>query len=157
MSISLNNVCASLEKAPERYTMCQAGASCPKAETCLHAQEYELFQRGESLSCADRVLNLVNLQLTKPGCNGCSLYRPSQLQPYSLGFTRFIRQLDREQKYQFTTAAIGIVSKTPFYEYRRGNRLITPAVREKLVQAASSVGLTLSDDGFDQNQYARVW
>lgn len=128
---------------PDYYAVCQH-ADCPKASECLHQQAYAPQLEKQSL------LRLLNPNhCTKD--DQCPHFRSNVPVTFARGFTNFQRNMFPQQYAQFMRLCIAHFSRNPYFERRRGARLLPPDEQELVLNTLREVGVAeeLQFDGYE--------
>ena len=129
---------------PINYPVCEH-SSCPMAATCLHQVAYSTLMEHEEY-----------LQLINPSrCSkneSCIYYRDSKPVTYARGFTNFQKRMFPDQYSRFMSICINHWSRNPYFERRRGERLIPPSEQLFILKALKAVGVTeeMQFDGYEE-------
>lgn len=129
---------------PKDYPVCEH-SSCPLAATCLHQTAYSTLMEHEEY-----------LQLINPSrCSkneSCIYYRDSKPVTYARGFTNFQKRMYPDQYRRFMSICINHWSRNPYFERRRGARLIPPSEQLFILKALKAVGVTeeMLFDGYEE-------
>ena len=114
------------EQAEGGYTVCFAG-QCPLKEQCLH------FLVGQQIPDTRSTYHCVNPHYQNVATEHCSLFRSRKKVKFAKGMLH-IFNADMPRRVE-PFVRLKIMSKhcrTYYYEYRRGERLIPPAVQEEV-------------------------
>ena len=114
------------EKANDGYTVCFA-EHCPLKEQCLH------FLVGQLVPATKSTYRCVNPHYQDVATESCSLFRDRKKVKFAKGM-KHIFNADMPRKVE-PFVRLKIMSKhcrTYYNEYRRGERLIPPAVQEEI-------------------------
>lgn len=119
---------------PDNYPVC-LHHDCPVASACLHQMAYATMLER------DTYLRLINP--TRCGNDAsCTFYRDSKPVMYARGFAHFQKHMYPDQYRRFMAMCISHWSRNPYFERRRGDRLLPPAEQEFLLNALKEVGVT---------------
>ena len=119
------------------------------AATCLHQIAY-----AEMLK-TDEYLRLINpARCTQDAA--CAYYRSNSPVVYARGFTNFQRRMFPDQYARFMAICINHWSRNPYFERRRGARLIPPSEQQFILKALKAVGMT-EEMKFDAYEEAINW
>ena len=120
---------------PYGYCVCQH-ADCPKAPTCLRQLAYTPEMEDESS---------IFVHLLKPSLGtkkaDCPYYRDSTPVRFAKGFKNMQKQMLPGQYERFRLRLIGHFGRNPYYERRRGNRLLTPEEQAVIRQVLKEVAI----------------
>ena len=134
-------------KAPN-YLLCFIN-ECPRRATCLR------WLVGQELQSNDYNILSVNPMHPEVKANKCALYREKNHVRYAKGMMRFYDEMTRSQEVGIKHRLIVHYGRRQYYEYRRGERLISPEMQEFIGQVCKEHGYTkeLRYDGW-QDDYA---
>ena len=134
-------------KAPN-YLLCFIN-ECPRRATCLR------WLVGQELQSNDYNILSVNPMHPEVKANKCALYREKKHVRYAKGMMRFYDEMTRSQEVGIKHRLIVHYGRRQYYEYRRGERLISPEMQEFIGQVCKEHGYTkeLRYDGW-QDDYA---
>ena len=119
------------------------------AANCLHQ-----IAHTEKLKTAE-YLRLINpTRCTKDAT--CAYYRSSSPMLYARGFTNFQRRMFPDQYARFMAICISEWSRNPYYERRRGVRLLPPSEQQFILKALKEVGVT-EEMQFDSYEETFNW
>ena len=114
------------EKAQEGYIVCFA-ERCPLKEQCLR------YLVGEQAPETCNTCYCVNLHYQNVATEQCHLFRSSQKVRFAKGMMHiFNPDMPRRVEPFVRRILIDRHCRTYFYEYRRGARLIPPAIQEEV-------------------------
>ena len=117
------------KKASEGYIVCQVG-QCPLREQCLR------WKVGEQMPDSVRYVTLVNPRLQGVGANGCPEFREARKVRFAKGMLGiFTGDMPRRVEPAVRQAIISQTCRTYYYEYRKGQRLIPPALQQVICEA----------------------
>lgn len=134
-------------KAPN-YLLCFIN-ECPRRATCLR------WLVGQELQSNDYNILSVNPMHPEVKANKCALYREKKHVRYAKGMMHFYDEMTRRQEVGIKHRLIVHYGRRQYYEYRRGERLISPEMQEFIGQVCKEHGYTkeLRYDGW-QDDYA---
>ena len=134
-------------KAPN-YLLCFIN-ECPRRATCLR------WLVGQELQSNDYNILSVNPMHPEVKANKCALYREKKHVRYVKGMMHFYDEMTRRQEVGIKHRLIVHYGRRQYYEYRRGERLISPEMQEFIGQVCKEHGYTkeLRYDGW-QDDYA---
>ena len=134
-------------KAPN-YLLCFIN-ECPRRATCLR------WLVGRELQSNDYNILSVNPMHPEVKANKCALYREKKHVRYAKGMMHFYDEMTRSQEVGIKHRLIVHYGRRQYYEYRRGERLISPEMQEFIGQVCKEHGYTkeLRYDGW-QDDYA---
>ena len=134
-------------KAP-KYLLCFIN-ECPRRATCLR------WLVGQELQSNDYNILSVNPMHPEVKANKCALYREKKHVRYAKGMMHFYNEMTRSQEIGIKHRLIVHYGRRQYYEYRRGERLISPEMQEFISQVCKEHGYTKEPhyDGW-QDDYA---
>ena len=134
-------------KAPN-YLLCFIN-ECPRRATCLR------WLVGQELQSNDYNILSVNPMHPEVKANKCALYREKKHVRYAKGMMRFYDEMTRSQEVGIKHRLIIHYGRRQYYEYRRGERLISPEMQAFIGQVCKEHGYTKEPhyDGW-QDDYA---
>ena len=134
-------------KAPN-YLLCFIN-ECPRRATCLR------WLVGQELQSNDYNILSVNPMHPEVKANKCALYREKKHVRYAKGMMRFYDEMTRSQEVGIKHRLIVHYGSRQYYEYRRGERLISPEMQAFIGQVCKEHGYTKEPhyDGW-QDDYA---
>lgn len=134
-------------KAPN-YLLCFIN-ECPRRATCLR------WLVGQELQSNDYNILSVNPMHPEVKANKCALYREKKHVRYAKGMMHFYDEMTRSQEIGIKHRLIVHYGRRQYYEYRRGERLISPEMQAFISQVCKEHGYTkeLRYDGW-QDDYA---
>ena len=114
------------EKAVSGYTVCFA-AQCPLKERCLR------WKVGQQMPDTKSSYHCVNPHYQDVATEHCPLYRQSEKVQFAQGMMHiFNTDMPRRVEPYVRSNLIASHCKTYYYEYRNGERLISPAIQEEI-------------------------
>ena len=134
-------------KAPN-YLLCFIN-ECPRRATCLR------WLVGQELQSNDYNILSVNPMHPEVKANKCALYREQKHVRYAKGMMHFYDEMTRSQEIGIKHRLIVHYGRRQYYEYRRGERLISPEMQAFIGQVCKEHGYTKEPhyDGW-QDDYA---
>jgi len=134
-------------KAPN-YLLCFIN-ECPRRATCLR------WLVGQELQSNEYNILSVNPMHPEVKANKCALYREKKHVRYAKGMMHFYDEMTRSQEIGIKHRLIVHYGRRQYYEYRRGERLISPEMQAFIGQVCKEHGYTkeLRYDGW-QDDYA---
>lgn len=134
-------------KAPN-YLLCFIN-ECPRRATCLR------WLVGQELQSNDYNILSVNPMHPEVKANKCALYREKKHVRYAKGMMHFYDEMTRSQEVGIKHRLIVHYGRRQYYEYRRGERLISPEMQAYIGQVCKEHGYTKEPryDGW-QEDYA---
>ena len=134
-------------KAPN-YLLCFIN-ECPRRATCLR------WLVGQELQSNDYNILSVNPMHPEVKANKCALYREKKHVRYAKGMMHFYNEMTRSQEVGIKHRLIVHYGRRQYYEYRRGERLISPEMQAFIGQVCKEHGYTKEPhyDGW-QDDYA---
>ena len=119
---------------PTNYPVCEHN-DCPMATNCLHQIAHAIMLKNEEY------LRLINpTRCTKD--TSCAYYRSNSPMLYARGFTNFQRRMFPDQYRRFMEICVGEWGRNPYFERRRGARLIPISEQEFILKVLKIVGVT---------------
>lgn len=138
-----------LTHVPHDYPVC-LNRECPKASTCLRQiVEQELPDSVEYLV----VINPRNQNTLK---GDCPHYRSNAKVRYAKGFTKLLESLPHKQMQNIIPLIVSRFSQRTYYRIRKGERLLSPAEQEDLLNIFRRCGVTQVPE-FDAYVEDYVW
>ena len=123
-------------KAKDGYTVCFA-EQCPLREQCLR------FLVGQYIPDTKSTYHCVNPRYQDVATEQCTLFRNSEKVKFAKGMKNiFNADMPRKVEPFVRQRLIGLHCRTYYFEYRRGARLIPPAVQEEVRSLFREVGWT---------------
>ena len=114
------------EKAVSGYTVCFA-AQCPLKERCLR------WKVGQQMPDTKSSYHCVNPHYQDVATEHCPLFRQSEKVQFAQGMMHiFNADMPRRVEPYVRSHFIASHCKTYYYEYRNGERLISPAIQEEI-------------------------
>ena len=134
-------------KAPN-YLLCFIN-ECPRRATCLR------WLVGQELQGNEYNILSVNPMHPEVKANKCALYREKRHVRYAKGMMHFYDEMTRSQEIGIKHRLIVHYGRRQYYEYRRGERLISPEMQAFIGQVCKEHGYTKEPhyDGW-QDDYA---
>ena len=114
------------EKAVSGYTVCFA-AQCPLKDRCLR------WKVGQQMPDTKSSYHCVNPHYQDVATAHCPLFRQSEKVQFAQGMMHiFNADMPRRVEPYVRSHFIASHCKTYYYEYRNGERLISPAIQEEI-------------------------
>ena len=135
-------------KAPN-YLLCFIN-ECPRRATCLR------WLVGQELQSNDYNILSVNPMHPEVKANKCALYREKKHVRYAKGMMHFYDEMTRSQEVGIKHRLIVHYGRRQYYEYRRGERLISPEMQEFISQVCKDYGYTKKPH-YDGGQDDYAW
>ena len=134
-------------KAPN-YLLCFIN-ECPRRASCLR------WLVGQELPSNEYNILSVNPMHPEVKANKCALYREKKHVRYAKGMMHFYDEMTRSQEVGIKHRLIVHYGRRQYYEYRRGERLISPEMQAFIGQVCKEHGYTKEPhyDGW-QDDYA---
>jgi hypothetical protein len=134
-------------KAPN-YLLCFIN-ECPRKASCLR------WLVGQELQSNEYNILSVNPMHPEVKANKCALYREKKHVRYAKGMMHFYNEMTRSQEIGIKHRLIVHYGRRQYYEYRRGERLISPEMQAFIGQVCKEHGYTKEPhyDGW-QDDYA---
>lgn len=133
---------------PTNYPVCEH-SDCPMAASCLHQIAHAMKLK------TDELLRLINPTRCTQDAS-CAYYRSNRPMVYACGFTNFQRRMFPDQYTSFMAICISEWGRNPYFERRRGARLIPPNEQQFILKALKTVGVT-EEMQFDAYEEAINW
>lgn len=122
------------EKAVSGYTVCFA-AQCPLKERCLR------WKVGQQMPDTKSSYHCVNPHYQDVATEHCPLFRQSEKVQFAQGMMHiFNANMPRRVEPYVRSNLISSHCKTYYYEYRNGERLISPAIQEEIRELFREAG-----------------
>lgn len=122
------------EKAVSGYTVCFA-AQCPLKDCCLR------WKVGQQMPDTKSSYYCVNPHYQDVATAYCPLYRQSEKVQFAQGMMHiFNADMPRRVEPYVRSHFIANHCKTYYYEYRNGERLISPAIQEEIRELFREAG-----------------
>ena len=122
------------EKAVSGYTVCFA-AQCPLKDRCLR------WKVGQQMPDTKSSYHCVNPHYQDVATEHCPLYRQSEKVQFARGMMHiFNADMPRRVEPYVRSHFIASHCKTYYYEYRNGERLISPAIQEEIRELFREAG-----------------
>ena len=122
------------EKAVSGYTVCFA-AQCPLKDRCLR------WKVGQQMPDTKSSYHCVNPHYQDVATAHCPLYRQSEKVQFAQGMMHiFNADMPRRVEPYVRSHFIASHCKTYYYEYRNGERLISPAIQEEIRELFREAG-----------------
>lgn len=144
----MENITFQLSDVPGNFTLC-LNSDCPLADQCLH----QVVRR--MVASAELVLHVYNPEVVTGG-ETCKYFRALKLDRYAKGFTRFQEEMKPRQYAMFSGSLMAHFGRNPYYERRRGERLLSPAEQQMALRALRKAGIE-GDLEFDAYEYRINW
>lgn len=119
---------------PTNYPVCEH-SDCPMSASCLHQIAHAMKLK------TDELLRLINPTRCTQDAS-CAYYRSNRPMVYACGFTNFQRRMFPDQYASFMAICISEWGRNPYFERRRGARLIPPCEQQFIQKALKKVGVT---------------
>ena len=122
------------EKAVSCYTVCFA-AQCPLKDRCLR------WKVGQQMPDTKSSYHCVNPHYQDVATEHCPLFRQSEKVQFAQGMMHiFNANMPRRVEPYVRSNLISSHCKTYYYEYRNGERLISPAIQEEIRELFREAG-----------------
>ena len=122
------------EKAVSGYTVCFA-AQCPLKDRCLR------WKVGQQMPDTKSSYHCVNPHYQGVATEHCPLFRQSEKVQFAQGMMHiFNADMPRRVEPYVRSHFIASHCKTYYYEYRNGERLISPAIQEEIRELFREAG-----------------
>lgn len=122
-------------KKAGHYLVCFS-ESCPLRQECLR------WLVGQYADPQPLAYNAVNLRNPKIGGEYCEMFRKKQRVMMKRGMTRLYLDMPGRMEYKIRHLLISTWGRKPYFEARRGDRLITPDMQQSVAAACSYYGWT---------------
>lgn len=137
-----------VQNIPTNYAVC-LHSDCPLAGECLR------YMAFESLTQSDDLLTLVNPSHCSKD-ESCKYFRSNAEVRLARGFTNFQKKMYPEQYQRFMMLLIGAFGRNPYYDRRRGERLMPPNEQALVLNALRQVEVSANLD-FDDYVMGYDW
>lgn len=124
---------------------------CPIAATCLRARLWATLSSDKEVTSV-QVLNPALATAT----DACPFYRSSAPAVYAFGFQNMQRKMFPQQYDTFRNLLISRLGRTAYFEYRRGNRPLSPQGQQMIRDALKRAGVS-ADLDFDRYEERINW
>ena len=122
---------------PNNFLWC-INRQCSKAETCLR-QLAERLSPEELISCS--AINPKHLAKFK---NECPYFCSNKQVRYARGFLGILENLTAKQTHFFINRVISNSSRRTYYRVRNGERALSPAEQQNIINILKECGVTFS-------------
>ena len=122
---------------------------CKVADLCRRAMGYK------TITTEDKTLKMVNPMLTTND-ESCPMYSHLHTVRFAKGFMKLQGEMSRTKFDALKQKLLAHYGKNPYYEMRKGMRLISPEDQSYITEAVSKTGATISDP-FDEYVEQEVW
>ena len=122
---------------PNNFLWC-INRQCSKAETCLR-QLAERLSPEELISCS--AINPKHLAKFK---NECPYFCSNKQVRYAKGFLGILENLTAKQTHFFINRVISNSSRRTYYRVRNGERALSPAEQQNIINILKECGVTFS-------------
>lgn len=112
-----------------------SGNGCTVAALCHRAMGYE------TITSEDKTLRVVNPMIVT-GDDQCPMYSHRHTVRYAKGFQKMERNLPRAVFDAMKRSLLEHLGKNPYYEMRKGTRLISPSVQQLFATLFLQQGIT---------------
>jgi hypothetical protein len=129
-------------KAPN-YLLCFIN-ECPRRASCLR------WLVGQELQSNEYNILSVNPMHPEVKANKCALYREKKHVRYAKGMMHFYNEMTRSQEIGIKHRLIVHYGRRQYYEYRRGERLISPEMQ-------AFIGQVCKEHGYTKEPHYDVW
>lgn len=137
------------EQVPYGFIHC-LNPQCPQAATCLRHIAYELAPKDKPY------FNIINPKSQIGTVLSCPHYLSDEPIRYAKGFRKLIDLLTIGKEANFRNTVISSFGRKNYYLTRNGDRLLSPAEQQVILNAAHKAGLS-TDDLFDEYEYHYSW
>ena len=122
---------------------------CKVADRCRRAMGYK------TISKEDKTLMVVNTMLTTND-ESCPMYSHLHTVRFAKGFMKLQDEMSRTKFDALKQLLLAHYGKNPYYEMRKGTRLISPDDQRLIAQAVSNIDASIADP-FDEHVEQEVW
>ncbi len=122
---------------------------CKVADLCRRALGYK------TITTDDKVLSLVN-QMIVTNDESCPMYSHLQTVRFAKGFMKLQDELPRTKFDALKQKLLARYGKNPYYEMRKGTRLISPEDQEYITLVIRNIAPNMTDI-FDEYVSQEVW
>ena len=135
------------EKA-RTYTVCLS-------ETCSHRDHCLRRQVADAAPTGQRLFSCVNPRFNGAGSDDCPLYRSAEKVRMARGMMHLFDELPYAAAKSIRKQLIGHFSRKPFYDMRKGARLITPDVQQYIADVMQRHGISSAPrfDSFEEDYW----
>lgn len=126
-------------KIPNGLSLCVQG-ECPKAAQCVR---HMLYRNNTHAMPHITILNPLLTPFTE---EGCPHFREYQTTRYACGFQHIYNAIPVQYAKNFWTKIPGITSESMYYRMKRGDKLISPTLQQRILAAARKLGVPESVD-----------
>lgn len=126
-------------KIPSGFCLC-IQSECPKADQCARHILYR-----------DNTQDMPHITILNPNLNpisedGCPNFHAYQISRYAYGFRNIYNAIPVRHAKLFWTTIPGITSESMYYRMKRGEKLISPTLQQRILAAAHKLGVPESVD-----------
>lgn len=118
---------------PKNYHVCM-NDDCIMAGTCLHQKALLPLMEKEE------ILSVINPKICSKDAS-CKKFRDCKPVLYARGFTNFQKRMYPEQYKHFMALCISHWSRNVYFEYRRGERYLSPSEQQFIINTLKEAGL----------------
>lgn len=122
---------------------------CKVADLCRRAMGYK------TITTEDKTLKMVNPMLTTND-ESCPMFSHLETVRFAKGFMKLQGEISRTKFDALKQKLLAHYGKNPYYEMRKGTRLISPEDQRFIAEAVSKTGATITDP-FDEYVEQEVW
>lgn len=122
---------------------------CKVADLCRRAMGYK------TISIKDKTLTIVNPMLTT-GDENCPMYSHLETVRMAKGFIKLQDELPRSKFDAVKQKLLTHFGKNPYYEMRKGKRLISPEEQGYIAETIRTIDATITDP-FNEYVEQEVW
>lgn len=140
-----------LQQEPHDYACC-VNEDCQSKSQCLRYLQYQAKGR-------EFFLRIINPRVAQHiGNTKCNMYADATHPgTYAVGFERFVRRLNPDEKLRFQCRCMHHFCKTVYYNMRAGKRIIYPWEQDTIRDAARKEGIDFPEHGWDHEFQAPAW
>ena len=136
------------EQAPH-YVVCFVN-ECPLKNECLH------YLVGQYVSPQAEVHMSVNPHYPHVATTSCELFRPNEKTVMKKGMVHFYYDMPGHMEYDIRQHLIKVFGRTPYFQMRKGDRLITPEQQQQIADICRLHGW-LGPLNYDSEEEGWLW
>lgn len=123
----------SMEHLPNEYLMCIL-KDCPLSKRCLR------YYAATQQSSNRHVLTVVNPGYHDVATEDCPWFRSNEKVTMKRGMTNFFHDMPGHMERSIRDQLIQLFGRTPYFNMRRGDRLITPGEQQQIARTCRQNG-----------------
>lgn len=123
----------SMDHLPAEYLMC-IQKECPLCSRCL--RYYAATRQSNNL----HVLTVVNPSYHGVATEDCPWFRPNEIVTMKRGMIDFFHEMPGRMERSIRDQLIQLFGRTPYFNMRRGDRLITPSEQQQIARTCRQNG-----------------